>query len=113
MSDGEASAPVLVRAAGSPADWQAVRSLCCRTGNGGDPIDPARWPLFADLWIGPYQRLVPEWTYVALKGESQWVDTSRSTVHIGYDTTFLQDGAIRSLPGQRRRSRVTASFDAW
>ena len=49
----------------TPADWEAVRSLCCRTGNGGDPIDPARWPLFADLWIGPYQRLVPEWTYVA------------------------------------------------
>ena len=61
----EPGAPVLVRVAKTPADWQAVRSLCCRTGNDGNPIDPARWPLFAELWIGAYQRLVPEWTYVA------------------------------------------------
>jgi GNAT superfamily N-acetyltransferase len=61
----ERGAPVLVRVARTDVDWSAVRSLCCRTGNGGDPIDPARWPLFAELWIGPYQRLVPEWTYVA------------------------------------------------
>ena len=65
MSEAAAAAPGLVRVARSPADWQAVRSLCCRTGNGGDPIDPARWPLFAELWVGPYQRLAPEWTYVA------------------------------------------------
>jgi GNAT superfamily N-acetyltransferase len=65
MTEAGAGAPVLVRVAKSPADWQAVRSLCCRTGNGGDPIDPARWPLFAELWIGPYQRLLPKWTYVA------------------------------------------------
>ena len=57
--------PGRVRRATTAGDWHAVRSLCCRTGNGGDPIDPARWPLFAELWVGPYQRLVPEWTYVA------------------------------------------------
>jgi GNAT superfamily N-acetyltransferase len=56
---------MFVRTARTPADWPAVRSLCCRTGDNGDPIDAARWPLFAELWIGPYQRLVPEWTYVA------------------------------------------------
>ena len=61
----EPGAPARVRVARAPADWETVRSLCCRTGNGGDPIDPARCPLFADLWIGPYQRLVPKWTYVA------------------------------------------------
>jgi GNAT superfamily N-acetyltransferase len=63
--------PGLVRVV-TAGDWQAVRSLCCRTGNGGDPIDPARWPLFAELWIGPYQRLVPEWTYV-VEGDGQIV----------------------------------------
>lgn len=57
--------PALVRVAEAAADWAAVRTLCCRTGSGGDPIDPARWPLFAELWIGPYQRLAPGWTYVA------------------------------------------------
>jgi GNAT superfamily N-acetyltransferase len=62
---GERGAPPFVRVATTAADWRAVRSLCCRTGNGGDPIDLARWPLFAELWIGPYQRLAPEWTYVA------------------------------------------------
>jgi GNAT superfamily N-acetyltransferase len=60
----ESREPVVVRVA-RPADWQAVRTLCCETGNGGNPIDPVRWPLFADLWIGPYQRLAAEWTYVA------------------------------------------------
>ena len=62
---GDRGPAVLIRVARNPADWQAVRSLCCRTGDGGDPIEPARWPLFAELWVGPYQRLVPEWTYVA------------------------------------------------
>jgi GNAT superfamily N-acetyltransferase len=58
-------ARALVRRAATGQDWEAIRSLCCRTGNGGEAIAPARWPLFAELWIGPYQRIVPEWTYVA------------------------------------------------
>ena len=62
---GPLDAPVHIRVARTAADWEAVRTLCCRTGNLGNPIDPARWPLFAELWIGPYQRLAPEWTYVA------------------------------------------------
>jgi GNAT superfamily N-acetyltransferase len=57
--------PALVRVAKTAADWTAIRSLCCRTGNAGEPIDRERWPLFGELWIGPYQRLVPDWTYVA------------------------------------------------
>ena len=56
---------VVVRVARTAAEWQAVRTLCCETGDAGNPIDPVRWPLFADLWIGPYQRLLPDWTYVA------------------------------------------------
>lgn len=51
------------------ADWPAVRDLCCLTGEAGSPIAPARWPFFAELWIGPYQRLVPEWTSVAEVGD--------------------------------------------
>lgn len=56
-----------VRAAS--VDWSAIRDLCCRTGNAGDPIDASRWPFFAEVWIGPYQRLAPEWTYVADGGD--------------------------------------------
>lgn len=61
----ERAAPALVRVAKTDADWAAIRSLCCRSGNAGEPIDRERWPLFGELWIGPYQRLVPNWTYVA------------------------------------------------
>jgi GNAT superfamily N-acetyltransferase len=89
----EPGAPVLVRVARTPADWQAVRSLCCRSGNGGDPIDRARWPLFAELWIGAYQRLVPEWTYVA--------ETEGRVV--GYLTGCPDTAAFR----RARRFRVT------
>ena len=55
----------LVRVAASAADWEGVLRVCCRSGNGGNSIAPARWPLFAELWIGPYQRLAPAWTYLA------------------------------------------------
>src|SRR5262249_24842462 len=72
---------------------QAVRTLCCQTGNRGNPIDPVRWPLFADLWIGPYQRLVPQWTYVA-------EDESRI---VGYLTGCPDSAAFR----RARRYRVT------
>ena len=90
---GERGAPPLVRVAKTAADWQTVRNLCCRTGNGGDPIDPVRWPLFAELWIGPYQRLAPDWTYVA-EADGQVV---------GYLTGCPDTAAFR----QARRLRVT------
>ncbi len=47
------------------AAWAAVHGLCCRTGDNGDPIAPERWELFARIWIEPYEKLLPEWTYVA------------------------------------------------
>ena len=89
----ERASPALVRVARTADDWAAIRSLCCRTGNGGDPIDPARWPLFGELWIGPYQRLVPDWTYVAeVDGRV-----------VGYLTGCPDTAALR----RARRFRVT------
>jgi GNAT superfamily N-acetyltransferase len=85
--------PVAVRVARTVADWQAIRTLCCQTGNGGNPIDSARWPLFGDLWIGPYERLMPEWTYVA--------ETDGRIV--GYLTGCPDTAAFR----RARRFRVT------
>jgi GNAT superfamily N-acetyltransferase len=58
------STPAVVRRIRTRAEWQAVRELCCLTGDAGRPIALARWPLFAALWIGPYERLAPAWTYV-------------------------------------------------
>jgi len=46
--------------------WTAVEDICCRTGDGGDPIPTERWELFARIWIEPYRVLMPEWSYVAL-----------------------------------------------
>lgn len=54
--------------AGGP-QWQAIRDLCCRTGNDGAPIAPERWEFFAQVWIGPYQRIFPEWTYIGECGD--------------------------------------------
>lgn len=45
-------------------DWPRIRELCCLTGNAGAPIAPERWPFFSENWVGPYQALLPEWTYV-------------------------------------------------
>ena len=50
--------------------WQQIRDICCRTGNGGAPIPFERWRLFARIWIDPYERIIPHWTYVAAYGEN-------------------------------------------
>ena len=48
-----------------PSDWEAIRRICCSTARaGGNPIDPERWRFFGEFWIGPYQKLRPEWAYV-------------------------------------------------
>jgi len=52
------------------ASWAAVREICCRTGNNGEPIAPERWELFSQIWIEPYEKILPEWTYVAESGVS-------------------------------------------
>ncbi|MBI3556465.1 MAG: GNAT family N-acetyltransferase [Deltaproteobacteria bacterium] len=55
----------LIRNPGSDRDWTVMRELCCRTGNSGAEISRERWPFFSEYWIGPYQRLLPAWSYVA------------------------------------------------
>jgi len=65
------SAPVNIirlsaKSSSDQAHWQAIRELCCRTGNNGAPIPRLRWPLFAKLWIEPYEKLIPDWTFAAL-----------------------------------------------
>ncbi|HMF47316.1 MAG TPA: hypothetical protein VK603_01645 [Candidatus Saccharimonadales bacterium] len=57
------------RPAESPL-WAEIRTLCCRTGDNGGPIAKERWEFFAKLWVEPYERFLPEWTYVALFEES-------------------------------------------
>lgn len=53
---------------GKPAsieDWAVVRDLCGKTANAGAGIPADRWPFFGEFWVGPYQKLAPEWAFVA------------------------------------------------
>ena len=52
------------------ASWAAIRELCCRTGDNGQAIAKERWDFFPRIWIDPYERLVPQWTYVAVVQEA-------------------------------------------
>lgn len=77
----------------SAQDWAAVRRLCCLTANNGSPIAEERWPFFSEYWIGPYQKICPELTYVA----------RRDGVVVGYLTgasaSFEREKLIRvTLP---------------
>lgn len=49
----------------TPQDFDQIREICCLTGHAGEPIDRARWPFFAEYWVGPYQAFWPDWTWVA------------------------------------------------
>ncbi len=61
-------------------DWKFIREVCCATANSGGPIDPARWPFFGEWWVGAYERLRPEWAYLA-------TDTATATdTKLGYLT---------------------------
>lgn len=53
-----------------------------------------------------------DWIQMPLEGRRDWLDTSRSTVRIGYDTTYVVQGPVLNMAEQqRRRGRVSASFD--
>lgn len=59
---------VVRRLSGARAErncWRFVRELCCDTGDNGDPVAPGRREFFSRVWIEPYEKLLPEWTYVA------------------------------------------------
>lgn len=49
--------------------WAAIREICCLTGDNGRPIAATRRQFFARIWIEPYQRLLPHWTYAAVDGD--------------------------------------------
>lgn len=55
----------------------------------------------------------PEWIQTALEGQRDWLNPSRSTFRIGYDTTYVEHAPLLNLnvAGQRRRGRVSAGFD--
>jgi GNAT superfamily N-acetyltransferase len=53
-----------------PAWWTDIRDICCATGGSNGGIEPERWDFFGELWVGPYQKLAPQWTYVVLKDQA-------------------------------------------
>lgn len=46
------------------SDWEKIRKICCDTGKSGNPIESDRFQYFSEIWIGPYQKIYPEWTFV-------------------------------------------------
>jgi GNAT superfamily N-acetyltransferase len=56
---------VFIRNAATPEDWSRARAICVATGAAGRPITATRAPFFGEFWVGPYQKLLPQWTYVA------------------------------------------------
>jgi GNAT superfamily N-acetyltransferase len=50
----------------NPAVWQAIGDICYRTANHRPPPNAEDWEFFSRVWINPYKKLLPQWTYVAL-----------------------------------------------
>lgn len=72
--------------------------------------------LVLECWVYDLESLKnlasdPEWIQTALEDENDWLATSRSTIRIGYYTTYSEYAGIMDVTGQKRRSRVSASFD--
>ncbi len=59
------------RQASMPSDWKQVREICLQNANPEQDLNKVgnkeRRLFFSELWIGPYQKLLPEWTWVAAR----------------------------------------------
>ncbi len=60
-----ASRRVGIRKPSTAEDWQKIRETCCRAANDGKGIATERESFFSELWVGPYEEIIPEWTYLA------------------------------------------------
>ena len=98
--------------------WAAVREICCRTGDNGRPIPADRWEFFAEVWIEPYEKLLPEWTYVAICDNSTigyltgCPDSAKFSRRKAWRCTFtllleIGLGRHRHTPGAREFARRT------
>lgn len=56
---------MFIRKAVSTEDWSRIREICVATGAAGRPITATRAPFFGEFWVGPYQNILAQWTYVA------------------------------------------------
>ncbi len=48
-----------------PEDWARICEICCETSPGAKRMTPRWREFFGEFWVGPYRRLVPQWTWVA------------------------------------------------
>jgi hypothetical protein len=39
----------------------------------------------------------PDWEGKAVKGQEDWIDTTRGTVHMTHETTYIENGEIVDL----------------
>jgi hypothetical protein len=73
-----------------------------------------------DYWVNDLKSMKdfasdPEWNQAMVldQNENDWLDTAKSTVRISYEpiAAVLEDKSIDMVKRQKRRSRVTASFE--
>jgi GNAT superfamily N-acetyltransferase len=63
----------MIRKIQNKTEWSDIRRICCETGKSGAPIEQERWNFFGEHWIGPYQKVLPDWTWVATAGDPEEV----------------------------------------
>ncbi|MFL5814234.1 MAG: GNAT family N-acetyltransferase [Bdellovibrionia bacterium] len=60
----------MIRKVKNKTEWSDIRKICCETGKSGAPIERERWKFFGEHWVGPYETLLADWTWVATQHAS-------------------------------------------
>jgi hypothetical protein len=98
----------------SREDWLRIRDLCGLTAMAGKGIPAERWPFFGEYWVGPYEALVPEWTYVARIGAAVqgYLTGCPDTLAFEWkrDRSFYRDLFNRVLAGEYAGSPDARDF---
>lgn len=64
----------MIRKVKNKTEWSDIRRICCETGKSGAPIEQDRWKFFGEHWVGPYQTILPDWTWVAIESTQNQAD---------------------------------------
>ena len=99
----------------SPGDWARLREICCEAAYGGAGLeDRSRREFFGRMWVGPYERLLPEWTTAAWDNGRivGYLNGCPETISFERRRRFLHDWplAARVLAGRFSFNQDTRSF---
>jgi GNAT superfamily N-acetyltransferase len=90
------------------SDWSRIREICWQTSSLGSAMPPWRREVFSEVWIGPYEAELPNWTWVAT-----FADATHSPV-AGYITVAPDTRALHKTWAWRLRpSACRAALKTW